>query len=162
MSEDCMTLLLKGFRCRQFQTCENNAESVSDDDKIKTQGRKTNNNLHVNPSVFLPVSFLHLRWKCARQGSCYMQQWSPVTLCRCHVTVQISSLSLYIGEHAQTEAAAPCQTHSMMCPRAPAKLHNPGSHSQMVHCEQATRKHVLYIDVVVIRPTGPVPSYPSS
>lgn len=42
-------------------------------------------------------------------------------------------------EHAQTGTAAPCQTNSMMCPRAPIKLHNPLSHSQTVHSKQATR-----------------------
>lgn len=47
--------------------------------------------------------------------------------CRRHVTVQISFLCL--SKRACTETAAPCQTNSMMCPRAPIKLHNPRSQS---------------------------------
>lgn len=87
-------------------------------------------------------------------GKLSCASWNHVAQCRCQVTVQISSLCLHMGEHAQTEAAAPCQTNSMMCPLAPIKLHYPRSHSQMVHCEQATRKNMLYINLGVITLEG--------
>lgn len=47
--------------------------------------------------------------------------------CRCHVTGQVSFLCL--SKRACAETAAPCQTNSMMCPRALIKLHNPQSNT---------------------------------
>lgn len=57
----------------------------------------------------------------------YIVTYNTAAQCRCHVTVQISFLCL--SKRACTETAALCQTNSMMCPRAPIKLHNPRSES---------------------------------
>lgn len=108
----------------------------------------------IPPSFFPPVD--------AQPGSCYMQHCCPVqTPCD---GFRFPFLCLYIRACTNRETAAPCQTNSMMCPRAPIRLHNPARITQSNGTQWAGNKTNM-CSALLLWPSelqDRLPSYPSS